>query len=575
MRVLGIHDGHNASAALLEEGKVRYVFQEERLTNLKNYVGFPERSIHRILELSRLSLDDLDEVAWASNYMLDPYDPRKIGELFVREYTIPGRKTWEGLVLAVRRRAPRIYDRLLERGRRKRAGYLREMGYPGAITFVDHHTSHAATAYYGCPWPDERVLVLTNDGAGDALCSTVNLGEGGTFHRIAETTQADSLGHLYSRVTMLLGMIPLDHEYKVMGLAPYAPEQGGRKSYAILRKYVGLDGQGLTFKRQVPEPLNFIYPRLKRDLDLHRFDWIAWGLQHLTEKLLVQWVRNCVRKTGLRKLAVAGGVFMNVKANQRILELPEVDGLFIFPSCGDDSISLGAAYWVYAQRRLESGLEVEAEPLGPIYWGDDFTEGEVREAMELEEFQGYDYFKATDADAEVADLVLKGEIVARCRGRMEFGARALGNRSILSDAADLTSIETINSIIKNRDFWMPFAPVILKEREHEYLINEKRQPAPYMILTFDTTDRREDIAAAIHAADRTARPQVIEEAWNPAYYGIVQAFEEETGRGGLLNTSFNVHGYPIVHGPEEALWTFATTGLQHLALGDFIFSKSD
>ncbi len=574
MRILGIHDGHNASAALLEDGKVRYVLQEERLSNLKNYVGFPERSIRRILQLSHCALDEIDEVAWASNYMLDPYDPRKIGELFVREYQTRGRRTWERLILDLRRRAPGIYDRLLERGRRKRSRHLWDMGYAGEITFVDHHICHAATAYYGCPWPNERVLVLTNDGAGDALCATVNVGEGGTFRRIAETSQADSLGHIYSRATMLLGMIPLDHEYKVMGLAPYAPEEGGRRSYAILRGYIGLDRQGLRFQRRVSEPLNFIYSRLKRDLDLHRFDWIAWGLQHLTEELLVNWVRTAVARTGLRKVAVAGGVFMNVKANQRVLQLPEVDGLFVFPSCGDDSISLGAAYWTYAKRRLEAGQEVDVEPLGPIYWGDDFTEAEVEEAMEREEFQGYDYHKAPDVEKEVADLVLAGGIVGRCQGRMEFGARALGNRSILSDASDLRLIDTINSIIKDRDFWMPFAPVILKEREGDYLVNEKGMTAPYMIMTFDTTERREDIAAAIHPADFTARPQVIERAWNPGYYRILKAFEDETGRGGMLNTSFNLHGHPIVHGPQEALWTFANSGLQHLALGDFVFSKS-
>src|SRR3990170_2465760 len=307
MRILGIHDGHNASACLLDDGRVRYVFQEERLTNLKNYVGFPQRSIRRILELCQLSIDQVDEVAWASNYMLDPYDPKRIGELFERENRTPGKKTKERLVLALRRTAPGVYDRLLEKGRRKRAQHLRDMGYAGKITFVDHHRAHAATAYYGSPWwRGERVLVLTNDGAGDALCSTVSVGEAGRFERRAETTQADSLGHIYSRVTMLLGMVPLDHEYKVMGLGPYAPEDGGRKSYGVLSRYLGLTEGGLTFRRRVSEPLNFVYPRLRRDLNLHRFDWIAWGVQHLTETLLAEWVQNCVRATGLRKVAAAG-----------------------------------------------------------------------------------------------------------------------------------------------------------------------------------------------------------------------------------------------------------------------------
>jgi len=574
MRILGIHDGHNASACLLEDGRVRYVFQEERLTNLKNYVGFPGRSIRRILELCRLSVDQVDEVAWASNYMLDPYDPKKIGELFEREYKTPGRKTWEQLVMALRATAPGVYNHLLEKGRRRRAQHLRDMGYAGRITFVEHHRAHAATAYYGSPWwRTEKVLVLTNDGAGDALCSTVSVGEEGRMRRLAETSQADSLGHVYSRVTMLLGMVPLDHEYKVMGLAPYAPEDGGRRSHAVLARYLGLAGDGLTFRRRVREPLNFAYPRLRRDLNGHRFDWIAWGVQRLTETLLTDWARNAVKATGLRKVAAAGGVFMNVKANQQILALPDVDGLFVYPSAGDESVSLGAAYAVYADRRAEAGQEVDLEPLGPIYWGDDFSEAEVRAAMETESFQSYDCERVTDVDKEIADLILKGEIVARCRGRMEFGARALGNRSILSDASDLRCVRPINAMIKSRDFWMPFAPVILKERERDYVVNPKNASAPYMILTFDTTERRTDIVAAVHQADFTARPQVLDASWNPGYHEVLGIYENETGRGGMLNTSFNLHGYPIVHGPTEALWTFANTGLRYLALGDFIFRK--
>jgi carbamoyltransferase len=573
MRVLGIHDGHNASACLLQDGRVVYVFQEERLTNLKNFVGFPERSIRRILELAHLSMDQIDEVAWASNYMLDPYDPKKVAELFVQEFHTPGRKTWERMILALRATAPGVYDRMLERGRRRRTAHLKAMGYPGKITFVEHHTAHAATAYYGCPWPEERVLVLTNDGAGDALCATVNVGEGGTFQRIAETTQADSLGHVYSRITMLLGMVPLDHEYKVMGLAPYAPEEGGRKSRAVLDGYLGLGPDGLTFERRVPEPLNFCYPRLRRDLDRHRFDWIAWGVQALTEDLLVEWVRNCIRKTGLNKVALAGGVFMNVKANKLISEIDELKGLFVYPSCGDESISLGAAYWVYALSCLASGAEVHFEPLGPIYLGDDFGDAEVREAMELEPFQSYDSERLADPDRGVADLLLKGNIVARCRGRMEFGARALGNRSILADGSTLSVVRPINAMIKSRDFWMPFAPVVLKEFEREYIRNPKEIPAPYMIMAFDSTERRSEIIAAIHQADFTIRPQVIEEDWNPGYHEILATYQGETGRGAMLNTSFNLHGYPIVHGPKEALWTFANSGLQCLVVGNYLFRK--
>jgi len=173
----------------------------------------------------------------------------------------------------------------------------------------------------------------------------------------------------------------------------------------------------------------------------------------------------------------------------------------------------------------------------------------------------------------IAELLIKGEIVARCKDRMEFGARALGNRSILADASDLKCTRTINMMIKNRDFWMPFAPVIMKEREHDYIVNPKNIASPYMILSFDTTDKREDLIAAIHQADFTARPQVIEKDFNPDYYKILKEFEKNTGKGALLNTSFNLHGYPIVLGPEEAMWVFENSGLKYLALGNYLITK--
>jgi carbamoyltransferase len=284
-------------------------------------------------------------------------------------------------------------------------------------------------------------------------------------------------------------------------------------------------------------------------------------------------VKNCIKKTNVHKIACGGGVFMNVKANKKISELPEVDELFVFPSCGDESLSIGAAYYLYAQKCLECGISPQIDPLMNLYFGDSFSRSDAKETIRTAGGQ-FEFEYVSDIEKRVSELLVDGKIVARCKGRMEFGARALGNRSILADPSNPKCIREINMMIKNRDFWMPFAPVILKEREGDYIVNPKNIPAPYMILTFDTTGARERIIAAIHQADLTTRPQVIEREWNPEYYDIIKHFERETGIGGLLNTSFNLHGFPIVHGPKEALWTFNNSGLEYLALGDYLLHKS-
>jgi carbamoyltransferase len=294
----------------------------------------------------------------------------------------------------------------------------------------------------------------------------------------------------------------------------------------------------------------------------------------MAEDLLCRWVRNGIRETGVRKIALSGGVFMNVKANKALMEMEEVDDLFVMPSCGDESNSIGAAYQVYAQSCRALGRDVDAAPLGGLYLGDAFSDADVEGALAGSEGR-LDVTRCDDIDAVVAQLLANGKIVARCQGRMEFGARALGNRSILADPADHRCVRAINMMVKKRDFWMPFAPVILRERAAEYIANPKNVASPYMMLSFDTTEARDDLIAAIHMADQTARAQILEESWNPGYYRVLKEFERLTGRGAILNTSFNLHGYPVVNGPREALWVMENSGLQHLALGNYLVSKRE
>ncbi|MEA3458104.1 MAG: carbamoyltransferase N-terminal domain-containing protein, partial [Candidatus Thermoplasmatota archaeon] len=261
--------------------------------------------------------------------------------------------------------------------------------------------------YYGAPWKDEKVLVLTSDGSGDGLCSTVYIGEDGNLNKIAETPKGSSIGNIYSRVTFTMGLVPWEHEWKVMGMAPYAPESGMEKSYEVFKKYLSVPDRALTLKRNIPEPTYLIYPRLRRELELHRFDWISAGIQRFTEEILCKWVKNAIEKTGIHKVALGGGVFMNVKANKNIMEMKEVEDMFVFPSCGDESNSIGAAYQVYAEKCRELGKEVDIQPLREMYFGPSFTDDDVEKTLTKMD-TNFSYEHVDDIEKRIAEIVREG-----------------------------------------------------------------------------------------------------------------------------------------------------------------------
>jgi len=566
MRIFGVHDGHNASACLIEDGVITHCIQEERLTNIKNYGGFPEKSINAILKLRNLTINDIDYFALASNH-----SPPNMGDSISRYKQSLSIK---GSIMNIGSKTP-LYTIYKKKNKNERIQRLTNIGVSKEnIRFVDHHLCHASAAYFGSPWwHNEKVLVLTNDGEGDGLCATIFVGDSGKLEKIAETPSGHSVGNIYSRVTFLLGFVPWEHEWKIMGMAPYAPLNGVQKSYKCFQKYLDVKDGELKFTRGTPEPTHRIYPRLRRDLEFHRFDWISGGVQQLAEELLSKWVKNAVSKTDIRKIALSGGVFMNVKANKRIMELDCLDDLFIFPSCGDESNAIGAAFAVYADICHETGQEIDIKPIKDIYYGPSFTDTDVKAVLEQKKDLNVRF--VPDIDKEIASIISGGGIVARCRDRMEFGARALGNRSILADPSNSDCVRTINMMVKKRDFWMPFAPVMIKERTPEYIINPKNIASPYMMLSFDTTGKRGEFMAGVHQADLTARAQILEEEFNCGYYRVLKEYEKITGRGVLLNTSFNLHGYPVVYGPEEALWVFENSELENLALGNYLISRGE
>lgn len=561
--VIGVHDGHNAAAAILADDELLFAVQEERLVGEKNYYGFPRRSIAACLEHAGIGAADVDELAFATMRQTPTRFRAKDQRAVVRrETSIAG--TFRRVVLW-----QTVHRYRTALGWSERLNSARDLGFADAqCERYDHHLGHATTAYFGMREdPDTPYLVITLDGYGDLLSGSVSIAQHGTLTRIAETPFTDSFGTIYALVTGALGFTPLEHEYKLMGMAPYASPQHAQEAAAEFRKLVSVDRENLRLVRHTPEPTFALRRRLRRVLNGMRFDNVCAGLQIVCEELVVDLVKAAVAKTGIRRVLCAGGVFMNVKANKCLMELPEVEFLAIPPSCGDESLAMGIAWHA---RSIGKGDGKSVAPLRSAYLGPDFSDDEAERVLTA---SGHPYTRPNDLEQAVADLLAAGHPVARCVGRLEFGARALGNRSILADPTDLDVVRVINRMVKKRDFWMPFAPLMRQERADDYLVNPKGMSSPHMMLSFDTRDNVGDMIAAVHNADLTARAQILEEGQNPRLEQILRAFEAATGRGVVLNTSFNLHGYPVVLGPREAMHVFDNSGLQYLALGPFLVRK--
>lgn len=433
---------------------------------------------------------------------------------------------------------------------------------PKCITFTNHHFAHA---YYAAPVNrKKRTIVLTADGWGDGENASIYLAENGKLKKVLGTSNCH-LSRIYRYVTLILGMKPFEHEYKVMGLAPYAKDYVAKPAYEIFKKTLVVDGLDFKWKEK-PSDMYFYF----RDrLEGIRFDGVAGGLQKWLEEIVVEWIGKILKKFKADYLVFSGGLSQNVKANKSIWELKGIRYFFVAASGGDESTAMGAAYAEYVNRGGK-----DPKPLKNAYLGYAITEEEIQKLLKKYHIRKTYQVIEKATPGEIAKLLAKNKVIARAAGRGEFGARALGNRSIICNPANFDNIRLINEKVKNRDFWMPFAPSILDYRVKDYLINPKNIAAPYMTIGFDTTKlAQKELKAGIHPSDSTARPQIVTKEANPEYYEIIQAFEKETGIGGVLNTSFNLHGDPIVGDAEDAWYTFTHADLDGLLLNSTLILK--
>lgn len=415
-------------------------------------------------------------------------------------------------------------------------------------------------------------MILTADAFGDDANATVSVAKDRDIQRLSSSNNF-SVARLYRYMTLLLGLKPDEHEYKVMGLAAYAKPEFFQSTLKIFRDTMYVDGLGFNFR--IAPPDNYYY--FKNLLEGHRFDAIAGALQHYAQEILVQWTRNALAATGARRLCFGGGVGMNVKAMMELARLEGLDDIVVCPAPSDESLAIGAAYVVMHDKCAKEGADPGQilSPMQSAYLGPDLDDVDVgKAARDLAGDGRYVVRDKVDANY-VARVIASGKIVGRCVGRSEFGARALGNRSILADPRNIDVVRRINEKVKSRDFWMPFAPSIREERARDYLVNPKGISAPYMTIAFETTPlAHRDLPAALHQADLTCRPQVVNPAVNPHYHELLSAFEQLTGVGGLLNTSFNIHGEPIIQTAADAVDVLERSGLDAVILGDNFVEKN-
>lgn len=601
MIILGISDSHEAHACIVRDGVLVAAISDERLTRLKADQGYPRRSIDSVMEMAGVTADEIDIVAFAA---------QRIGmfQLLIKKHALFSVADWveeckvfwkptlmDGKVLSPFDGYDHFQSKLgidvskdpyypfLERARHahqdtwfdigrdvRRNAVIDHLGVASdKIHFFRHEDCHKAYGVYSAPWGPEEGLVFHIEGGGDdssASVSTFNK-EKGVIEEHWKSNDVNA-GRLYRYVTLLLGMLPGQHEFKVMGLAPYGSEYHGRRSLEFFRKVNHVEGGEIVNLGLVNE----LYYTVRDALEGERFDGIAWGVQTWLEELLEAWVVNNCRIHGTGNVIVTGGVAQNIKACKVLADHPDVKTLWSPPIAGDGSLGIGAA-WL-ASRQYDP--ETHIVGMENIYLGTSTDKKAVEDAIERHDVRSeFNVIEAPTHDQAGAWLD-QGHIIARFSGRMEFGQRALGNRSILADPRRAESVERLNQKIKYRDFWMPFTPSMTIETAEKMLDNPKGIYSPFMTMAFDLKEQyRDTIPAAIHPADKTARPQMLKREDNPGYYDLLKAFEKKSGMGCLMNTSFNLHGDAIVETPDDAIETFKKSDLDILMFDDVAISRVD
>ena len=555
MIVLGIWDGHDAGAAVLADGHVVAAINEERLTRRKLEIHFPAQSIEACLKMAGVSGAGVDVVACCTSDVAKTL-ARFFPALKEDYHRIRRRKQPRGRFVAFRKQVKywltewgsTPVSRAASAAALRRR--LRECGVTSAkLMLFDHHTSHAMAAAWASGYP--TCAILTIDGVGDGLSSTVSAFQKGTLRRLAASHARDSVGIFFEHVTNLLNMRELEDEGKVMALADYAapvPDDAN----PLLSVFEVRDG--CVHARM---PGHAMRPFLSDVLWRWPNEQFAYMAQRTLEDVVVRLARDSVRLSGCRRIAVAGGVASNVKANKRIRLLPEVEDVFVFPHMGDGGLALGAAL-------LGSGGNVSNDVIAHLGLGPDYTPAEIAAALSD---AGLVATQPEDLAARVADLLATDHVVLWFEGRMEYGPRALGYRSVLARPDSVAIRDRLNLVLKQRVWYQPFCPSMLESEAARVLADYTTPTNRHMTMAYVVRPNFRDALAGVTSVDGCCRPQFVSDDADWPFASVLRAVRQRTGLGVVLNTSFNIHGEPLVCTPLEAIDVFARTGADALVLG--------
>ncbi len=588
MNILGISAFyHDSAACLVTDGEIISAAQEERFTRKKHDFRFPVNAARFCLEYSKLEIDDIDIVAFYDKPFLKF---ERLLETYLTYAPVGIKSFIKAMPLWIKQKLW-IKDLI-----------KKELGYEGKVIFPEHHESHAASAFYPSPFNDAAILTL--DGVGEWTTTSYGIGEGNRINLIADIKYPHSIGLLYSAFTYFTGFRVNSGEYKVMGLAPY-----GEPKYVdvIMNELINLKDDG-SFKMNMKyfnynaglTMTNTKFARLfggpprkpesqltQREMDLAR------SVQEVTEEIMLRMVRHVKKKTGKNNLCLAGGVALNCVANGKILREKIFDEIWIQPAASDAGGALGAALFAWYQYLgNERKIEADDDLQKGSYLGPEFSDDEIKIFLDTNNLS-YSKLEEDDVIEKTADLINNQKVIGWFQGRMEFGPRSLGNRSIIGDARSPEMQKKMNLKIKFRESFRPFAPSVLEEKVSEYF--DIYTPSPYMLLVAGVQrDKRKDmtdeenklfgieklnikrsVIPAVTHVDYSARIQTVNGKHNKKYYNLIKKFDEKFNCPVIINTSFNVRGEPIVCTPEDAYKCFMRTEMDFLVMGNFILDKKD
>jgi carbamoyltransferase len=547
---------HDSSACLVRDGELLFAVAEERISRLKHDARFPSLAIQACLDFAKLRADQIDEICtgWQTPFAMYRHD--------LKLYAT-GR--WPVTYLNVLNSTRHFASMWHQDGGAN--PFMQQFGPTKArYRFVDHHLAHAISAYSYSGFVDAAIVVMDGRGAWEA--TSIWHGNNGRLEHVLTINWPDSLGLFYAVFTGFLGFVPNSDEWKVMGLAPYG------KPGVDLRMFLDLDvdpykvhtdrlvGNGIGPYSGWPAALGSPREPEGEIEELHKD--IAYAVQEMCEAAMINVVRLALEKTRSKNICLAGGVALNSKANGKIAVCGIVDSLFIQPAASDDGGALGAALAPF----LDGGQRLPLKPMRHAYLGPSFDDAAIETTLKTYKVP---YALLSDPAATAAEFLTQGKILGWYQGRMEFGPRALGSRSIIADPRDPEMTSKVNNAVKFREWWRPFAPSFKKEAAPDYL--ESAYDSPFMILTAQVRQEKRAVIPAVTHVDGSARPQTVEKEINPLYYRLIDEFGKRTGVPVIMNTSFNLRGEAIVHTPTDAIRTFFSSGMDALVLGGFFLEK--